>query len=487
MSLSRSPAEPGQRPRLGQRDLGRDHGLGRGQRGPGDPGQAGGGPAGGRQHQGRGGHGHALDHVVGLGHHGAPVPGRGGRQRGGHHPAAGGVQRGGADQQVVHHRERRHDVHALDHRGALAGAAVDEVDVAPGPAQRQLHHQPATVAGQLHRGPRPLVRQVAEHQLVVARVVAQHVPPDRAVVIGLLLAHGRRIGVAGVGEGPAVRGPGHRARPGAGDAIGQHLAGGHVDDAQRAALVAAEGRAEGDEPAVVRGRVPVERGGGVAGQLVGVEQGAGRGHPVAVDVPDHQHRLLVAGPAVDREQPPAPDRRRPGPARGVEGAEPLDQAGPVGPGVDHRPGAGVVRRHPGPGVGGVAVLQPAVGVGHLHAVVHVDDVVAARGRSGRRRHRRGQRALGLRRWLAFLRRAFARRLAVFFDMAERLAVPRQSRSSPRSLERGTAATAMPVSAHRRSSNASSTVRRRPRGQRVRSPAGPNRASARLPLGSWRTR
>jgi hypothetical protein len=33
---------------------------------------------------------------------------------------------------------------------------------------------------------------------------------------------------------------------------------------------------------------------------------------------------------------------------------------------------------------------------------------------------RGQRAFGLRRWLAFLRRAFARRLAVFLDMAVRL-------------------------------------------------------------------
>jgi hypothetical protein len=35
---------------------------------------------------------------------------------------------------------------------------------------------------------------------------------------------------------------------------------------------------------------------------------------------------------------------------------------------------------------------------------------------------RDQRALGLRRWFAFLRRALARRLAVFFDMAERLLV-----------------------------------------------------------------
>lgn len=41
---------------------------------------------------------------------------------------------------------------------------------------------------------------------------------------------------------------------------------------------------------------------------------------------------------------------------------------------------------------------------------------------------RDQRALGLRRWLAFLRRALARRLAVFFDMAVRLLSPRSPRS-----------------------------------------------------------
>ena len=53
-----------------------------------------------------------------------------------------------------------------------------------------------------------------------AGVVAEAVPPDRAVVAGLLVADLGGVGVAGVGEAGAVGQPGHRRGAGVGDGVG---------------------------------------------------------------------------------------------------------------------------------------------------------------------------------------------------------------------------------------------------------------------------
>ena len=91
----------------------------------------------------------------------------------------------------------------------------------PAPAQLDVHEQPAAVGGERDLGPGLLGGQVGEAGLVGADGVADPVPPDRAVVAGLLGADLVGIGVAGVGEAGAVGQPGHRRGPGVGELVGE--------------------------------------------------------------------------------------------------------------------------------------------------------------------------------------------------------------------------------------------------------------------------
>ena len=95
---------------------------------------------------------------------------------------------------------------------------------------------------------------------------------------------------------------------------------------------------------------------------------------------------------------------------------------PFGQGIERLAGVPVLRRHPRLDLGGVARLQPAVGVGHLGAVEDVDDVVAPCRR--RRAHRVGldqpRPMLGRLPWLALERRSRALRFFVFLDIAIRV-------------------------------------------------------------------
>ena len=127
--------------------------------------------------------------------------------------------------------------------------------------------QPAAVLRDVDLGPRGGVGELVEHDGVVGRRVAEPVPEHVAVV----LAAGR---VARVRERGRVGQPRNGRGPGVGDLVGQVLAGVDVDDAERAALVAALGHAVGHEAAVGRRVVPVDRGGLVAGDRVGVDDGA---------------------------------------------------------------------------------------------------------------------------------------------------------------------------------------------------------------------
>ena len=91
--------------------------------------------------------------------------------------------------------------------------------------------------------------------------------------------------------------------------------------------------------------------------------------------------------------------------------------GPLGPGVERLTGVRVLRRHPFLHLRRVSRLQPAVGVGHLHAVEDVDDVVApGRRRRGHRVGRQPRPMLGRLPWLALERRIRAFFFLVFLDI-----------------------------------------------------------------------
>ena len=247
------------------------------------------------EHEERRGGGHeGVDDVVGLGDDRAPLVVPRGDQGRGDDATSSGVERGEADDVVADDHERRHGIDALDHHRARAGAAIDEVDVDPAPAEREVQQEPASVGGEREVGPRGLVREVTEDQLVAVPVRTEPVPVGLAPVALVLGWQRRRFGVAGVGEPGAVRQPRDRAGPGVGDGVAAVLAGLDVDDAQRAALIAAGRDAVREEPPVGARPEPVDGCGGIAGQDVGVDDGAGgagfqrRAH--------HQHALIVGSP-----------------------------------------------------------------------------------------------------------------------------------------------------------------------------------------------
>ena len=67
----------------------------------------------------------------------------------------------------------------------------------------------------------PCSGRSVKHGVVGGGGVAEPVPPDRAVVAGLLVADLGGVGVAGVREAGAVGQPGHRRGPGVGEGVGE--------------------------------------------------------------------------------------------------------------------------------------------------------------------------------------------------------------------------------------------------------------------------
>jgi hypothetical protein len=208
---------------------------------------------------------------------------------------------------------------------------------------------------------------------------------------------------------------------------------GHVEDVEGGSLVPTGGQAIGQPRAVGRGVVPVDGRGGVTGQQDRVDDGAGQAGPVGRA--HHQHRLVVVAPPVEREDPVARHRAAHRRSGAQQRAQAAVESGPTRTVVQEGPGVGVLRLHPGLGLGVLAVLEPAERVRDPGAVQLLHDLAAPGGRRRSGRVRGQPRpALGLRPWFAFLRRALVLRLAVFFDIrgTRYRQATHRSESAPRS-------------------------------------------------------
>ena len=96
---------------------------------------------------------------------------------------------------------------------------------------------------------------------------------------------------------------------------------------------------------------------------------------------------------------------------------------PVGAGIERLAGSFVLRRYPPLHVGGLAGLEPPIGIGDGRAVQDLDEIVASGGRRGV--HERDQRPMfGRLPWFALERRSLAFFFFVFFDIASQPTVPR---------------------------------------------------------------
>ena len=107
--------------------------------------------------------------------------------------------------------------------------------------------------------------------------------------------------------------------------------------------------------------------------------------------------------------------------------EALVPPSPIGTGIERLTGASVLGGHPLLDLGGVAVLQPPVGVGDVDAVEGVDDAVAPAGGGAvidgagpSTASCQPRPMLGRLPWLALDRRSRALRFLVFFDIGERV-------------------------------------------------------------------
>ena len=254
-----------------------------------------------------------------------------------------------------------------------------------------MHHQPAAV-----------VRQQRDRDLVARVALAEELPVGCRVRAQRVVHHARRdVAVALVVEPPAVRRQRHLAVARGGKHIGQVLARIHVAQPDGDLVHAAFAHGVRHQPAVVRDVAQRHAGRVVGAERMGIDQHAvGAVQPVA-DVDDRQ-LLVGAPPAV--EVAPAALVRQPGdvPLQHPGG----DLAQPLAPRQrpEHRIRVGVLRVDPPARRGRLLVFEPAVRVGHRHAVQRIDDVPGLGG--GRGRHatlrllggaRRQQRRTGERR------------------------------------------------------------------------------------------
>ena len=301
-------------------------------------------------------------------------------ERGRDDPAAVGVEGGDADGLVAHDLERRHRLDALDHHGAGAGAAVDQVDVDPAPpdatrARAASDRRPtatrwATPSCRAGR-PRPPGRGPGRCRAGARTPCASSRARRRAP---------RPRAGSACRRTPSRREPTPPTRPGCRRWCRCSMRPGvDVDDVQGRALVAVGRQPVGHEPAAGRGVVPVDGGGRVAGQGHRVDQAAGHAGPQRGA--HHEDGLVVVAPALEREHPVALDRaghRRAGPQ---QRAQPVVQLGPAGQGVEHRRGCGRSAGRPRLRTSGSSsASSQRNGSATSVAVDHVDELVAPGGR-----------------------------------------------------------------------------------------------------------
>jgi hypothetical protein len=143
------------------------------------------------------------------------------------------------------------------------------------------------------------------------------------------------------------------------------LAGGHVADQDLVPVAAAAGDRVAEQLAVVaRGEIRQSHG-AVGRQRVRVEQQPA----LAVQRVGHlEHRLVLQAGVVGEEPFPAELLRRAGALEVPQTGEAVADLRPLRDGLQERLRDLVLGRHPRLGVGGIVVLQPAVGIGNRGAV-----------------------------------------------------------------------------------------------------------------------
>jgi hypothetical protein len=198
----------------------------------------------------------------------------------------------------------------------------------------------------------------------MSRVAAEPVEEHRAVVVLLFVRDLALAGKAGVVEPGSIGEPCYVGSAGVGDSLTVDVAGRDIDHAQHALLRAVLGEAVGEQGAVFAGIPPVQRGGPLGVQRVGIEQHAVGAAAALAHV---EHGLILASVPPLVEVPTAHRHRR------AERAdrEQLRKAGPDGGPLRRRRepafGERVLCFGPGPRLGAGAVLEPAIRIGYALA------------------------------------------------------------------------------------------------------------------------
>ena len=282
------------------------------------------------------------------------------------------------------------------HLGLGLGEILEEDPVAPRSALGLVDHQPLAVIGAVGaEAPVRLVRPLIDHgvlghggpQLVEAELLVLEDACEGAAVLGQ--------GVAGVVEATAVLGPVAYAVAAHGQLIGQVLARVHAAHLPDVQVGAALGEGVSHEAAVLTEDRATQGDSAVIAEPVGIQQ-----HPALLfQVRRHKEQSLALEAGVVGVGVVLP------PLAGGSELLKVPKLGEVGfDGLPLRDGAQVglghlvLRLHPGGGLGRAVVLQPAVGIRHLGAVIVRDHItLAGRGIGGWRlghqgRGRQGQQA-----------------------------------------------------------------------------------------------
>ncbi len=273
------------------------------------------------------------------------------------------------------------------HREVQEGDTVLDLGALP-----DVDHQVAAVLGDVALEAQLFLIGPLVDQAVGGLRRADAVVVELLVVVRLLHLLARfGLVVAAVEEALAVVGPGGARELDPLQPVGEVAAGRHLAHLPLLPVRATGGQAVGDAPAVLAHRVAGERDGAVGRQGVGIDQHARRAVQLLQGV---DHALVLQAVVLGEEVAAAL-------ALGDAVALVVPELGQAAAqrlaGRDRLQvpeGDAVLLFDPGAGVVGVGVLQPAVGVGDLEAVVLVDVVAGARAGIGQPCRRRARRRRG---------------------------------------------------------------------------------------------
>ena len=247
---------------------------------------------------------------------------------------------------------------------------VLEEDFGLGPALLDHNAEPAAVVRQSCVRPILRVTSFTENERVLRGITAQRVIEDVPVIHLLAVCNIALLRIARVIETAIIGLPRYAGGARALDGIGQQLAGASLDDAQRAHLGAAFGRAVSDKLSIVRWLPPIQRHRSSYGKRVDIQE-----HFVfAVDVfTNVEDGLVLLALAAGVEVILAADFRSAEIADLDELLNAVVQLVAAGQLVEDAARIGQLRQHPLLRFGSTSILQPAVRINNLVAEVIIGD------------------------------------------------------------------------------------------------------------------